>query len=178
MKINQTTLEIEGAYLFSSSVFSDKRGSFEVFWEDRLFTPMDFQFRPESANHSYNLQSGTVRAFHYQSPPHGQAKLVSCVSGKIWDVIVDLREDSPTRHQWSATELSPGDGKCLYIPVGCAHGFATLENNSTLAYLIEGKYVPEASSVIRWNDPTLNVPWPISDPILSEKDRNAPTLNT
>jgi dTDP-4-dehydrorhamnose 3,5-epimerase len=176
--IEKIALDIEGAFLFTSSVFTDTRGGFEVFWEENLFVSLNFDFRPESANHSYNTHKGTIRAFHYQASPHEQSKLVTCVSGRVWDVMVDLREDSPTRHQWSATELSHGDGKCLYIPAGCAHGFATLEDNSTVAYLIEGKYVPEASSVIRWNDPTLNVPWPISDPILSEKDRNAPTLNS
>lgn len=140
-------------------------------------SPLGFQFQPESASHSYNTTKGTVRAFHFQQSPHEQAKLVSCVSGKIWDVMVDLREDSPTRHQWVGTELSAGDGKSLYIPAGCAHGFATLEDNSTVAYLIEGDYVAEASCVLRWNDPTLNVPWPVKNPILSEKDRNAPLLH-
>ena len=158
-------------------VFSDDRGSFAPSWENRVQSPLGFQFQPESANHSYNTTKGTVRAFHFQQSPHEQAKLVSCVSGKIWDVMVDLREDSPTRHQWVGTELSAGDGKSLYIPAGCAHGFATLEDNSTVAYLIEGPYVPEASSVIRWDDPTLNVEWPIEDPILSDKDRTAPFLH-
>ena len=167
---------IEGAYLLTSSVFSDVRGSFEVFWEDCNSASLDFQITPESVNFSHNTAAGTVRAFHYQSDPHGQAKLVTCVSGRIWDVIVDLREDSPTYRLWDAAELSAGDGKSLYIPVGCAHGFAALENNSTVAYLIESPYVPEASSVIRWNDPTLNVPWPFENPILSEQDRNAPLL--
>ena len=137
---------------------------------------MGFQFQPENANHSYNTKKGTVRAFHFQRSPHEQAKLVSCISGKIWDVMVDLREDSPTRHQWVGTELTEGDGKSLYIPPGCAHGFATLADNSTVAYLIQGTYVPEASSVIRWDDPTLGVEWPIDVPILSDKDRTAPFL--
>lgn len=140
-------------------------------------SPLGFQFQPESASHSYNTTKGTVRAFHFQQSPHEQAKLVSCVSGKIWDVMVDLREGSPTQFQWDAIELTAGDGKSLYIPAGCAHGFATLEDNSTVAYLIEGDYVAEASCVLRWNDPTLNVPWPVKNPILSEKDRNAPLLH-
>lgn len=177
MKIEQTPLKIGGSLLFSSPVFSDDRGSFTPFWENSVHAFLGFQFQPGSAHHSYNTKKGTVRAFHFQRSPHEQAKLVSCVSGKIWDVMVDLREDSPTRHQWVGTELSAGDGKSVYIPAGCAHGFATLEDNSTVAYLIEGPYVPEASSVIRWNDSTLAVQWPIDDPILSDKDRTAPFLH-
>ncbi len=177
MNIEKTPLKVDGSYLLAAPFFADHRGGFEVFWEHDLLASTGIQFTPINAHHSYNLKSGTIRAFHYQAHPHGQAKLVSCVSGRIWDVMVDLRPDSSTRHQWSATELSPGDGKSVYIPAGCAHGFATLEDNSTVAYLIEGEYVPAASAVIRWNDPTLNVPWPVDNPILSEKDRTAPFLN-
>ena len=176
MKNKITTLKIDGAYIFELPVFSDTRGSFTPAWEESLFAPLGLKFQPASSNYSYNVKQGTIRAFHYQTSPHEQAKLVSCVSGRIWDVIVDLREDSPTRDQWIATELTAGDGKSLYIPAGCAHGFATLGDNSTVAYLIEGDYVPEASSVIRWNDPTLGIDWPVKDPILSEKDANAPFL--
>ena len=176
MKIQTTALGVEGSYLFQSTVFTDERGGFEVSWEEGLFPPPNLSFCPQSANHSYNIKQGTIRAFHYQAAPHEQAKLVSCVSGRIWDVIVDLREDSPTRHQWLATELTAGDGKGVFIPAGCAHGFATLENKSTVAYLIEGDYVPEASSIVRWDDPTLCVEWPVENPILSEKDASAPLL--
>ena len=133
-------------------------------------------FKPISAHHSYNTKIGTMRAFHYQSEPHGQAKLVTCVSGRVWDVMVDLRSASPTRYQWAATELVAGDGQSVYIPSGCAHGFVTLEDHSTVAYLIEGEYKEEASTAVRWDDPTLAVTWPIEDPILSKKDRTAPFL--
>ena len=176
MNVKKTALKIDQGYLFSSPVFHDSRGAFEALWEARFFASPDFKFQPVSANHSYNVKQGTIRAFHYQAAPHEQAKLVSCVSGRIWDVMVDLRDDSPTRHQWSATELAAGDGRSLFIPAGCAHGFATLENNTTVTYLIQGDYVPQASSVVRWNDPSLGVDWPVKNPILSEKDARAPFL--
>ena len=177
MSMEKTPLKVAGSYLLATPFFADHRGGFEVLWEKNLLDQIRLSFQPENANHSYNRKAGTLRAFHYQKSPHGQAKLVSCVAGKVWDVMVDLRPESATYHQWTATELRAGDGKCLYIPEGCAHGFVTLEDNSTLAYLIEGRYVPEASAVVRWNDPTLGVPWPIENPILSEKDRTAPFLN-
>ena len=178
MSIEKEPLKVDGSYLLATPFFADNRGGFEVMWEENLLDQIKISFRPENANHSYNGTAGTLRAFHYQRAPHGQAKLVSCVSGKVWDVMVDLRPDSPTFRQWAATELSVGDGKCLYIPEGCAHGFVTLEDNSTLAYLIEGKYRPESAAVVRWNDPALGVTWPVSDPIISDKDRQAPDLAT
>jgi dTDP-4-dehydrorhamnose 3,5-epimerase len=159
---------------FEIPVFLDPRGSFEVFWEEELFQNRGFSFRPTNAHHSYNVKKGTIRAFHYQESPYGQTKLVSCVAGRIWDVIVDLRRESTTFLQWKSFELSAESGRSVFIPAGCAHGFVTLEDHSTVSYLIEGGYHPPSSRVLRWNDPSFNVPWPISDPILSDKDRDAP----
>jgi dTDP-4-dehydrorhamnose 3,5-epimerase len=175
MKIKKS--DVSGNFLIDISVFRDGRGAFEVFWEDQLLRKSGVLFRPESAYHSYNQKRDTVRAFHYQTMPHGQAKLVSCVAGRVWDVAVDLREGSPTFLRWAAVELEAGSGRSHLIPAGCAHGFVTLEDNTTIAYLVEGAYQPSAARVIRWNDPTLNVPWPICDPILSDKDRSAPLWN-
>jgi len=167
-------LRIEGAWRITVPVFQDSRGCFEVFWEQEVMERTGVSFRPCNAHHSYNAGVGTIRAFHLQHPPHGQAKLVQCVSGCAWDVVVDARPDSPTSGCWDAVELSAGSGKAVYIPAGCAHGFATLEGATTLAYLIEGDYLPSASRVIRWDDPSLRVPWPVNEPIISEKDRQAP----
>ncbi|MGJ8696674.1 MAG: dTDP-4-dehydrorhamnose 3,5-epimerase family protein [Verrucomicrobiaceae bacterium] len=165
-------LPIEGARLLSVPVFSDHRGSFETFWENGG----GLEFRPVNAHHSYNVKAGTLRAFHFQEEPHGQSKLVTCVSGRVWDVIVDLRRDSATYLKWHGTELVAGDGRSTYVPKGCGHGYVTLEDDSTMAYLIEGAYVPEAAAVIRWDDPGLGVEWPDLDLTISEKDRNAPFL--
>jgi dTDP-4-dehydrorhamnose 3,5-epimerase len=171
-------LRIVGAKLFTMPVFRDLRGAFEVFWEQADFVAEGRSCSPSNAHHSYNAQAGTIRAFHFQRPPYGQAKLVSCVSGKTWDVILDLRPESPTFRQWQGLELSAASGRAIYIPAGCAHGFATLEDNTTVAYLIEGEYRPESAAVVRWNDPALGINWPVSNPIISDKDRHAPDLAT
>lgn len=169
-------LGIAGAKLFGAAVFTDSRGAFEVFWEQADFSSAGLLFTPSNAHHSYNARVGTIRAFHFQRPPHGQSKLVSCVSGKAWDVILDLRPESPSFRQWESVELTAASGKAVYIPEGCAHGFAALEDNTTIAYLIEGEYQPESAAVVRWNDPALGIAWPVSEPIISEKDRQAPDL--
>ena len=171
-------LRIAGAKLLMTPVFTDVRGGFEVFWEQADLAASGFAFSPSNAHHSYNARTGTVRAFHFQRPPHGQAKLVSCVSGKTWDVILDLRPESPTFRQWDVIDLAAASGRSVYIPKGCAHGFATLENNTTVAYLIEGEYRPESAAVVRWNDPALGINWPVPNPIISDKDRKAPDLES
>jgi dTDP-4-dehydrorhamnose 3,5-epimerase len=169
-------LSIPDATLARTPVYKDVRGNFEVFWEDLDFATSGISFNPTSAHHSYNVKAGTIRAFHFQRPPYGQAKLVSCVSGRTWDLVLDLRPDSPTFRRWEAIELSAASGRAVYIPSGCAHGFATLEDNTTVAYLIEGDYRPDCAEVIRWDDPVLGIRWPVSEPIVSDKDRRAPTL--
>ncbi len=171
-------LTIAGALQIEVPVFKDERGAFEVFWEQADLTDVGIKFVPTNAHHSYNTKAGTIRAFHFQRPPHGQAKLVSCVSGKTWDVVLDLRPESPTFRRWDAVELSAASGKAVYIPAGCAHGFATLEDNSTIAYLIEGEYRPDAAAIVRWNDPSLGITWPVSAPIISDKDRQAPDVES
>lgn len=176
MSVTLENTSVAGVSILSTPVFRDHRGEFEVFWERDDLTAMGIVFQPESAHHSYNRQKGTLRGFHYQTAPHGQTKMVSCVAGRIWDVAVDLRIDSLTYLHWSATELVAGSGRSLLIPAGCAHGFVTLEDHSTVAYLIEGAYRQDASAVLRWNDPAVAVPWPVKEPIVSAKDIAAPLL--
>jgi dTDP-4-dehydrorhamnose 3,5-epimerase len=171
------TLRINGAKLLTSPVYTDSRGSFETFWEKADLSASSVSFNPTNSHHSYNIRAGTIRAFHFQRPPQEQAKLVSCVSGKTWDVILDLRPESPTFRQWEAVTLCAVSGHAIYIPRGCAHGFATLQDHTTVAYLIEGQYRPEAAAVVRWDDASLSITWPISHPILSDRDRNAPNLD-
>jgi dTDP-4-dehydrorhamnose 3,5-epimerase len=124
-------------------------------------------------NQTHTQRQGTVRGMHYQKPPFGQAKLVSCVNGRVLDVIADLRPESPTYLRWAATELSVESGRSVYIPPGYAHGFVTLEDDSTLVYLLEGDYQPEAAGTVRWNDAALGIRWPVESPILAERDRLA-----
>ncbi len=176
--IRSEKLSIAEAWLLETSVFRDSRGAFEVAWERELLNTVPISFTPSNAHHSYNAAAKTLRGFHFQKPPYGQAKLVSCVSGKALDVIVDLRRDSNSFGTWHATELEAASGKSIYIPAGCAHGFLTFEPNTTIAYLIEGEYLPQAGRVLRWNDPRLAVKWPVTDPILSDKDAAAPGWET
>lgn len=172
--MNFSPLTINGSWLLEAPVFKDARGAFEVFWETDDLVKTGISFKPVSAHHSYNLLKGTLRGMHYQMAPYGQAKLVSCVAGAAYDVMVDLRAASPTYLSWKAVELSAGSGKSIYIPAGCAHGFVTLQDNTIIAYLIEGEYRPAAAGTVRWNDPAIGIEWPISNPILSERDKTAP----
>jgi dTDP-4-dehydrorhamnose 3,5-epimerase len=167
-------LELPGAWLVTQPPFRDARGAFEVFWESADFLAAGISFAPVSAHHSHNEKAGTLRGMHFQRPPHAQTKLVSCARGAILDVIVDLRPDSPAYLRWIATELTAGSGCALYIPRGCAHGFVTLTDHATVAYLIEGDYHPEAAGTLRWDDPVVGIQWPTREPILSDRDRSAP----
>jgi len=153
-----------------NTVYPDLRGHFSEFWNCR--TPLIFV--PQSAATSYNAEPGTLRGLHFQSPPNAQSKLIYCSHGRVFDVVLDLRPDSPTYLQWQGEELDGFSGKAIHVPKGCAHGFLTLEPNSVMTYLIEGPYVPEASGIIRWNDPCHGISWPTTHPILSERDQNAP----
>lgn len=172
--ITNESLPITGAQLFKTKLAADTRGCFEVSWERELFTQLKIEFEPNNAFHSYNTVTGTLRGLHFQTQPHAQDKLVSCVQGRAWDVMVDLRKDSPSFGKWHATELNAQSGVSVLVPAGCAHGFVTLQDNTTIAYLISGKYHPTANRVLRWNDRRVNIAWPVENPILSAKDADAP----
>lgn len=171
--IDQVDMKMADARLIESAPFRDQRGSFDVFWEAPELALLGIDFKPVSNAFSYNDKAGTLRGMHYQKPPHGQAKLVSCVNGRVLDVIADLRRESRTYLRWAATELTAASGRAIYIPAGYAHGFLTLTDHATLAYLIEGDYQPSAAATVRWNDPVFGIHWPVEFPILAERDRLA-----
>ena len=159
-----------------SQAFLDHRGSFvnafrlhnPVFrqvWGDREITQVNF---------SCTYTVGSIRGMHMQSSFHSEAKLVRCVRGRVWDVAVDLRQDSNTRGQWHAAELSPDQGNALFIPEGCAHGFQALEPGSELLYLHSGKWEPDAETGVRWDDPLLAIAWPLPLTDISDRDRSLP----
>ncbi len=125
-------------------------------------------------NHSFTSAKGTVRGMHFQTQPHSEIKLVRCISGKVADVIVDLRPDSPTFKQFAVFELSAQNKHMIYIPEGFAHGFQTLEDNTELIYLHSNYYNPEFESGIRYNDPALSINWPLEITNISERDLNFP----
>lgn len=156
--------------LIEASVFSDIRGVFATVWEGG-------GIRPDNCHFSFNRYTATLRGLHYQKKPHAQGKLVYCVSGEIYDVAVDLRSKSANTCRWNSFRLAGMSSKALWIPPGFAHGFLTLAPNTVVAYLISGAYVPDASAGIRWNDPELNITWPIVPEVLSERDRQLPCLS-
>ena len=173
-----TALPVFGSGHVDVPVFKDIRGSFEVFWEESILNASGISFRPENAHHSYNHNRKTLRGLHYQLHPYGQDKLVSCVRGSVYDVMVDMRKDSPTYLQWTGIELHAASGRSVFIPAGCAHGFVTLEPDTTIAYLISGLYNPSAAATVRWDDPLIRIQWPEleGEYFISERDRNAAFL--
>ena len=156
----------------------DDRGWFsEIFHEKRLHD-IGITCRFVQDNLSSSKQAGTLRGLHFQRPPAAQAKLVTVVKGRITDVAVDIRHGSPTFGRHVSTELSTESGRQMYIPVGFAHGFLTLEDDVVVKYKVSDYYAPAQDSGIRWNDPDIAIawPWPEADIILSEKDRRLPFL--
>lgn len=130
-------------------------------------------------NHSLSIPRFTLRGLHFQTPPHGQDKLVRCIQGRIFDVAVDVRRGSPTYAQWVGAELSAENGHQLFIPVGFAHGFVTLEEACEVTYKCSATYASACDGGIRWDDPAIGINWPIPTgtmPVLSDKDRNQPLL--
>lgn len=166
-------LPIDGAFIFQNEIFSDHRGAFIETWDEENLHGSQVQFKPSNGCFSYNQKQNTLRGLHYQAEPFGQAKIVCCVAGSIYDVILDLREGSNTYLKWTSISLMAFDGQSLYIPSGCAHGFMTMSENTVVSYLIEGPYMAALGRVIRWNDEQFQIHWPASDPILSTKDANA-----
>ncbi|MHA4843870.1 dTDP-4-dehydrorhamnose 3,5-epimerase [Flavitalea antarctica] len=176
--MNFKKLDIEGAFLVTDRAFQDNRGMFTESWESTQFIRNSINFYPSNSCFSYNIQEGTLRGLHYQKEPHSQSKLITCVSGRIYDVILDLREDSSTYRKWLSFELSSFDGQSIFIPAGCAHGFVTMNSNTVISYLIAGDYHPGSAGCVRWNDPAFQIVWPVTNPILSEKDKFAPDFLT
>lgn len=173
MKITGTP--IEGLLIVEPARFGDERGWFSETWNAQRFAASGIGCEWVQDNHSMSSAVGTLRGLHYQKPPHAQAKLVRCTRGKIWDVAVDYRPQSPTYLKYFGLELAPQSGAQLFIPPGFLHGFVTLEPDSEIQYKCDAFYAPEADAAIRWNDPDIGIEWPLdADPILSAKDEAAP----
>ena len=156
----------------------DSRGWFTESWNQARFEEWGVRAEFCQDNHSLSTKKGTLRGLHFQRPPHAQAKLVRCLQGRIFDVAIDLRKDSPTFRHWVGVELSASLGNQLFIPAGYAHGFLTLDDFCEIAYKVDAYYAPDADGGIAWNDPQLAIDWPIAGgaPLLSDKDARLPTL--
>jgi dTDP-4-dehydrorhamnose 3,5-epimerase len=175
-KLNLTKTEIEGIYVLEPKFFGDNRGWFMETYSKKVFKEIGLDLEFVQDNHSYSEFKGTLRGLHFQNDPMAQTKLIRCTRGKILDVAVDLRKGSPTYKKWVAVELSDENKRQLLIPKGFGHGFITLTDNVEVQYKVDEYYSKEHDRSIRFDDPEIGVSWGIDNPILSEKDKNAPLL--
>lgn len=174
MKFSPTPLG--GVFVVELERLEDERGFFARSFCQDEFRAHGLRTDIAQCNVSWNRKRGTLRGLHYQAKPHEEAKVVRCTRGALWDVAVDLREGSPTRHRWHAVELTAENHKALYVPEGLAHGFQTLADDTEVLYLMSTPYHAASSRGLRWNDPRLAISWPLPDPIVSERDRAFPVL--
>ena len=165
-------LALAEACLIEVQPQEDERGSYARSWCAREFRANGLNDRLVECGISYNRRRGTLRGMHMQLGEHAQAKLVRCSRGAIYDVIIDLRPDSPTYCRWIAVDLSAAQCMMLYVPEGFAHGFQTVESDTEVLYQMSQYYQPDAERGIRWNDPRFAISWPVPDPIISAKDLN------
>ncbi len=170
--------KLKGAFIVDIEPREDERGFFARSWAVEEFTEHGLDPRLVQCSLSYNKRRGTLRGMHYQVAPFAEAKLVRCSMGAIYDVIVDLRPDSPTLKQWISVELTQSNRRALYVPVDFAHGFQTLQDDSEIFYQMSEFFHPECARGARWNDPAFGIDWPIPSPILSERDRSYPDFGS
>ncbi len=175
MIFKETTLK--GAYLIYLDLHEDERGFFARTFCEEEFKAHGLQFKVAQSNLSLNNKKGTLRGMHYQSKPDEEAKVLQCVRGAIYDVIIDLRPESSTFKQWCAFEFSHKNKQMLFIPEGFAHGFQTLEDETEVSYLMSAFYRPESARGVLWNDKAFDISWPIATPIMSAKDRSYAPFN-
>lgn len=172
-----TPLPIAGASLVEPEPIRDERGWFARVWCAEEFERHGLDGRAAQANLGTSPRRGTLRGLHYQSAPDLEAKLVRCLRGAAWDVLVDLRADSPTFRRWHAVELSADNHLALFIPPLCAHGYLTLAPDTEVWYQASTPYAPASSRGVRYDDPVLAIDWPIAIEVISERDRSWPLLS-
>lgn len=171
MRFHET--QLKGAYIIELEKREDDRGFFARSWCTQEFKDQGLNSNLVQCNISFNRQRGTLRGMHYQAPPHEETKLVRCTRGAIFDVIIDIRPESPTFKQWVAFELAAENRKMLYIPEGMAHGFQTLEDKTEVFYQMSEFYHPQSARGVRWNDPAFEIDWPKAHQrMISDKDQS------
>lgn len=174
MKVVKTS--IKDLFIIEPQVFGDNRGWFCESYSKIKLQELGLECDFVQDNQSYSAQKGTLRGLHFQLNPKSQAKLIRCTRGAILDVAVDLRRGSPTYRRWISIELSAENKKQLFIPKGFAHGFVTLTDDAEVLYKADEYYAPEYDRSITYNDAEINIQWGIDNPVLSAKDKNAPSL--
>ncbi|MGJ3263435.1 MAG: dTDP-4-dehydrorhamnose 3,5-epimerase [Salinarimonas sp.] len=175
MRIEETPLP--GAFVMTPEPIADVRGFFARTVDRDAFAAHGLSADFVQASVSFNARAGTLRGLHYQRDPNGEDKLIRVTMGAIHDVIVDVREGSPTRGRWHALRLDAASRRALYVPKGVAHGFVTLVDETEVLYQMTTPYVAEAATGLRWDDPLLAIDWPVTEPILSERDAAWPLLD-
>jgi dTDP-4-dehydrorhamnose 3,5-epimerase len=173
-----TETKLKGAFILELERLEDERGFFARAWCQREFVNHGLTPQLVQCSVSFNHKRGTLRGMHYQIAPHEEARLVRCTRGAIYDVIIDLRPDSPTFAHWLAVELSEENRRMLYVPEKFANGFQTLRDDSEIFYQMSEFYAPECARGIRWNDPAFAIKWPEGHGVLSDRDRNYPDFST
>jgi dTDP-4-dehydrorhamnose 3,5-epimerase len=172
-----TETKLKGAWVIEIKKLEDDRGFFGRSWCRNEFEEHGLNGNICQINTSLTLNKGTIRGMHYQIDPYQETKFIRCTRGRIYDVIVDLRPASPTFMQWIGNELSADDYKMVYVPENFAHGFVSLEDYSEVYYPVTQFYAPGAERGIKWNDPALNIKWPVEVKIVSEKDSTHPDFS-
>jgi dTDP-4-dehydrorhamnose 3,5-epimerase len=174
--MNVVETELKGVCILEPRVYEDKRGWFMESWSKRTMEKAGLFYDFVQDNQSFSAQKGTLRGLHFQIGAYSQSKLVRCNRGAVIDYAVDLRAGSPTYLRWVAVELSEENKRQLLIPRGFGHAFLTMTDNVEIIYKTDNYYAPEADRSIRWNDPSIGIRWAAAEPILSDKDKNAPLL--
>lgn len=167
---------LAGAYTIELDRLEDERGFFARSYCAEEFAARGLPAAMPQSSVSFNARQGTLRGLHYQAEPHAEDKLVRCTAGAIYDVIVDLRADSPTARRWFGVELSAANHRTLFVPKGVAHGFMTLRDATEVLYMISVPYVPGFERGVRWNDPAIGISWPTAPSVVSARDAAYPLL--
>ena len=169
-----TATPISGAYVIEPEPVADKRGFFARLWCEETFRRAGLDTRVSQCSVSCNHSAGTLRGMHYQAAPDQETKWVRCQAGAVFDVIVDLRQDSPSFLRWFGAKLTARNHKTVYVPAGVAHGFMSMERESVLHYQIGGQFVPGSARGVRWDDPLFAIEWPMTPSVISERDLHYP----
>lgn len=165
---------ISGAWVVDPTPRVDNRGRFLRAWCVQEFADHGLKFTPLQANMGFSMCKGTIRGMHFQKAPSVEAKLVRCTRGAMFDVVVDVRSESPSYGKWFGVELTPENARMLFVPERCAHGYQTLEDGTEMHYMASAFYDPSAASGVRFDDPAFGIQWPLAAVAISEQDRNWP----
>ena len=171
-----TQIYLEGAYTIDLERREDERGFFARYFCEKEFAEIGLSTRWVQMNNSLSRERGTLRGLHFQCPPMAEVKVVRCLRGAIWDVIVDVRKESVTFGKWYGAELNEKNRTMMYVPEGFAHGFISLQRDSEILYMVSKSYAPDYEQTLNWNDQDVGIDWPIEPLVISEKDKHGTTL--